>query len=609
MQSNDHETAEKSTHKKKFRAPKQENLKKGRLFIRNLPFKVTEEKLQKEFGKFGEVKEVKLLKKPDGKLIGCGFVQFEKYEDSVKAVKGWNGKPLMGRKIVVEFAVSKDRFLHQHPDKKKDTVETTKVADAKTDEKEEEDNDEIEDTEQAEVDSDGDAEESVNEAEEEDDSGLEDDDVEEDEVEKDQKVPEPPPKSKSREDDEELTIFIKNLSFDTTNDSLKEFFVQYGPIKYALVVRDRVSGHSKGTGFVKFLKKESVEKCLLQNGKVLLQNCLLEILPLLTKNRIEEMSKDKERKEPKDGRNLYLLREGMIHAGSSAAEGVSASDMAQRLRLEQVKSQMLKNLVRFLARDRLTIHNLPETMDSDKLKRLVTSRTKITPIECRVMRENKPSPGQPLGVSKGFAFMSFKTHEEALTVLRKINNNPTVFSPKKRPIVSFSIEDKNILKIKEKRAERSKMSNPTFHSKLEKLKLKRAQRRQNGEKGVKREIRAPTKNSKPNAQKEEETPAESYGGFEAKAGSIAKMRGNFKLKEQSRIHEKSMKERNKIVKREKMNQAINAEKEEKKLDKSSRKRKLHDEKKDNLSDMINKYKNMIGSNAKRAKTRGKWFNE
>lgn len=49
------------------------------------------------------------------------------------------------------------------------------------------------------------------------------------------------------------------------------------------------------------------------------------------------------------------------------------------------------------------------------------------PKECRVMRENKPSAGQPLGASKGFGFLSFKSHETALLCLRKLNNNPNVF--------------------------------------------------------------------------------------------------------------------------------------------------------------------------------------
>lgn len=44
------------------------------------------------------------------------------------------------------------------------------------------------------------------------------------------------------------------------------------------------------------------------------------------------------------------------------------------------------------------------------------------------MRENKPSAGYPKGKPKEFGFLSFKTHEEALAVLRKLNNNPKVFS-------------------------------------------------------------------------------------------------------------------------------------------------------------------------------------
>lgn len=43
------------------------------------------------------------------------------------------------------------------------------------------------------------------------------------------------------------------------------------------------------------------------------------------------------------------------------------------------------------------------------------------------MRETKPSVGQPSGKSKGFGFVSFKSHDDALQCLRKLNNNPSVF--------------------------------------------------------------------------------------------------------------------------------------------------------------------------------------
>lgn len=183
----------------------------------------------------------------------------------------------------------------------------------------------------------------------------------------------------ARENDHEYTIFIKNLSFDSTNEDLKEYFSKFGKIVYALIVRDNVSGHSRGTGFVQFEKKESVELCLSQSGKIILQDFTLEILPALPRGKIRTIEQEKESKkhEVKDTRNMYLLREGMILAGSAASEGVSATDMAKRLRLEQVKSSMLKNLTRFISRDRLTIHNLPESYDDAKLRKMVVFRTNI----------------------------------------------------------------------------------------------------------------------------------------------------------------------------------------------------------------------------------------
>lgn len=58
---------------------------------------------------------------------------------------------------------------------------------------------------------------------------------------------------------------------------------------------------------------------------------------------------------------------------------------------------------------------------------MVIAYTGFRPHECRVMRENKITPDHPKGKSKGFGFMSFNTHQEALTALRKLNNNPKIF--------------------------------------------------------------------------------------------------------------------------------------------------------------------------------------
>lgn len=587
--------AEKSSRKGNFtRKPnsrfrrEKENVKKGRLVVRNLSFKTTDEVLRDEFSKHGPITEVNILKKSDGKLVGCAFIQFGKYQDSLKAIKNMNGKMFLNRKIVVEIAVSKDRYKLSHPENIKVEIDNDAENIETKDEIKSEDEDDLPGS----------------------GSNSEDDNEDHDEVkEEDQSTEEIKKERKSNEEDHEFTVFVKNLSFDTSNEQLHECFKKFGPIKYALIVRDPVSGHSKGTGFVRFLKRESVNICLQQTGLVTLNNFTLEIFPSLSKEKIKSLETEKTKQEPKDGRNMYLLREGMVLAGSSAAEGVSATDMSKRLRLEQIKSQMLKNLNRFISRDRLTIHNLPEQYDDDKMRKMVIARTSTKPIECRVMRENQPSAAFPKGKPKGFGFLSFKKHEDALSVLRKVNNNPDVFSANHRPIVSFSIEDKNVLNIKTRREERSKLNNPTYQKKLEKTKLKKVKKKKDKMNKEKKPVATEITKAQED-EKEDDTNA--FSGFAAKPGAFVKLRGTFRLREQSKIHEKSMHDRNKKVKREKLMAEIRKEKDERKLDKQSKKRNFDEGVQDGLAKMIDKYKNILRgdeSSSKKSRTRGKWFIE
>lgn len=65
------------------------------------------------------------------------------------------------------------------------------------------------------------------------------------------------------------------------------------------------------------------------------------------------------------------LNVSVVLAGSTAAAGVSAADMAKRLQIEQWKSQILRNLNMFVSRTRLVVHNLPPTLDDVKLRKII----------------------------------------------------------------------------------------------------------------------------------------------------------------------------------------------------------------------------------------------
>lgn len=79
-----------------------------KLFVGNLPFNITEEKLKEIFEKYGEIKSLKLITDRDtGKSRGFAFVEYADKDSANKAIKEYNGQTLDGRSIVVKVANDK----------------------------------------------------------------------------------------------------------------------------------------------------------------------------------------------------------------------------------------------------------------------------------------------------------------------------------------------------------------------------------------------------------------------------------------------------------------------------------------------------------------------
>ncbi|KAF4394611.1 organelle RRM domain-containing protein 2, mitochondrial [Cannabis sativa] len=75
-------------------------------------------------------------------------------------------------------------------------------------------------------------------------------------------VPPPSPAAaQAREKAEPSTnLFVSGLSKRTTTEKLQEAFSQFGEVVHARVVTDRVSGYSKGFGFVKYATLDDAAK-------------------------------------------------------------------------------------------------------------------------------------------------------------------------------------------------------------------------------------------------------------------------------------------------------------------------------------------------------------
>nr|XP_002752086.3 RNA-binding protein 28 isoform X1 [Callithrix jacchus]XP_009001366.3 RNA-binding protein 28 isoform X1 [Callithrix jacchus] len=486
--------------------------KKARLIIRNLSFKCSEDELKTVFAQFGAVLEVNIPRKPDGKMRGFAFVQFKNLLEAGKALKGMNMKEIKGRTVAVDWAVAKDIYkdtqsisaLGEEKSRESKHQESVKKNGREEKDMEEEENDDDDndgDDDDDEVDDDEDeGEENIESkvtkpvqiqkravkrtasAESSEDHSEEDSDLEEsDSIDDGEELAQSDSSTEEQEDkavqvsnkkkrklpsdvNEGKTVFIRNLSFDSDEEELGELLQQFGDLKYVRIVLHPDTEHSKGCAFAQFMTQEAAQKCLLaaspenEAGGLKLGGRQLKVDLAVTRDEAAKLQ-TKKVKKPTGTRNLYLAREGLIRAGTKAAEGVSAADMAKRERFELLKHQKLKDQNIFVSRTRLCLHNLPKAVDDKQLRKLLLSATRgekgVRIKECRVMRDLKGAHGNMKGQSLGYAFAEFQEHEHALKALRHINNNPEIFGPQKRPVVEFSLEDRRKLKMKELRIQRS----------------------------------------------------------------------------------------------------------------------------------------------------------
>ena len=220
--------------------------------------------------------------KPSGKPSGFGFVQFSSLFAAQRAITGLNEKKLMGRVVVLDWVLSKDKFHlattaageDQPASDEADTpgpgeraepaasaaaeeelgdggqrgveVCVTGSDDENPQEREDEDHS---DGEVAEED-DGEEEAENEQVSGNEEAGDIEDAISQAEVDTDKretKRPSDVPRG--------CTIFVRNVSYDTSEEQLAARFRVFGPVRYAKLVIDHEMDRPKGTAFVQFMKK------------------------------------------------------------------------------------------------------------------------------------------------------------------------------------------------------------------------------------------------------------------------------------------------------------------------------------------------------------------
>ena len=428
--------------------------RRPRLIVRNLPWSVREPKqLEKIFAKFGNVTNVLIPRANGGRMTGFAFVTMRKQSDAELAISETKNLKIDGREVAVDFALEKSKWLGN-------TKKNTKNADSHG-----ENDDEIMNLSELED----------NDEDDEDDDGEDDEDLKD--LEEQNFAP---AKQRLRGAATSFTVFVRNVPYDATAESLKEHFEEFGEVQYALPVMDKQLNQPKGTAFVAFKSEEDRDECV-ENAPATASTSLL--IPddtdprYVFEGRILAVSKAVEREtatklatasanernkllgkapDEKDKRNLFLLNEGRITANSKLAEKISAAELEIRQNSYDLRKQQLnKNPSLHLSLTRLAIRNLPRAMNERALKALgrkafvefakeVAEKKRQPLSKEEVLRSSKEanSFGAPkskhgvvrqskiimeqkgtgsLGRSRGYGFLEFRDHKAALMGLRWLN--------------------------------------------------------------------------------------------------------------------------------------------------------------------------------------------
>lgn len=529
---------------------KAENSLPPKLIVRNLPWTIKgPNQLTKLFQSYGKVKWAVVPMKKPGLLSGFGFVTMRGRKNAENALAGVNGKEVDGRVLAVDWAVERDVWHNKDAadgEKEEDEAQSDDKMDldaaapgAKKDEANEhlidDDDEEDEDEESGSEDEDQDAEDAMDTM----DGGEKQHD----------------------RNDNSSTLFIRNLPFTCGDEDLEDHFDQFGSVRYARIVIDRNTQRPRGTGFVCFYDHEDYETCLreaprhqpprptegkpkdpssshmvksiLQNddsdptGRYTMDGRVLQVTSAVNQNEANRLTQEgaaSRFKRDTDKRRLYLLHEGTIASNTSAWEELAPSEQTMReASVKQRKSLIESNPSLHLSLTRLSVRNIPRTIDSKDLKALAReaivgfatdvkesrrqplskeelarggeemqkaerdrrARAKGVVKQAKIVFEGKEGSKveekSGAGRSRGYGFIEFHTHRSALMALRWLNghavgytarekegkgkklSNEVLAERKKRLIVEFAIENAQVVQRRKETEEKARERR--FHEK------------------------------------------------------------------------------------------------------------------------------------------------
>ena len=503
--------------------------KPTKLIVRNLPPSITDaNQLSSLFQSFGKIKQTILPIAKAGASPRFGFIMLRGRKNAEQALKVMNGKEIDGRVLAVDWAVPKPVWQAlQAPDPgpknhgNHDANGTIEVATNET---------------PRQIAFHGTPYDTITDST--------NDDLDSEALGLVKPVPGSLRASQPnrRQPNNRSIIFVRNVPFNSTEEAVASHFSTFGRVQYARIVRDISTGRSKGTAFVRFHSLADAAQCLRYAPRALLvkkedkrtkkasessvltdsvlQNTnddtsgvytlegrtlfISEAVESSEASRLTTVRHASREQQDKDKRHLYLLSEGTVMATDPQYSHLAPSEIQLRTDSLKQRQELLKaNPSLHLSLRRLSIRNLPRSIDSKALKALarqavvgfaedvkVRRRSPLSKEEIRrggdedrLAERTRRAKGKGVvkqakiifesreggkideksmsGRSRGYGFVEYYSHRAALMGLRWLNghavgslarSDETAGSTKapvqqqiKRLIVEFAIENLQVV--------------------------------------------------------------------------------------------------------------------------------------------------------------------
>ena len=88
----------------------------------------------------------------------------------------------------------------------------------------------------------------------------------------------------------------------------------------------------------------------------------------------------------------------------------------------------------------------PQAVSSSFILPSFPTAQQVSVLQSKIVRATDRVGTDGKARSRGFGFLQFEHHDEALAVLRGLNNNPEPFGPLKRPILMFAFENAQVIR-------------------------------------------------------------------------------------------------------------------------------------------------------------------